>query len=147
MAQFEFNFDAIALREALTKLPDILAWEKLDPPAPAEIYIPTMHSKALQPEVSIVEGMRGAGKSFWTAVLADDKTRALIAKVGNIETSSQLIVKVGFGLDFDNQQFPNSQRIASLLDQGCTPDDIWRSVLLRAVLIVLEKNLFLSMTR
>ncbi len=142
MAQSEFNFDASALREALTKLPDTPAWEKLDPPAPAEIYIPSMHSKALLPEVSIVEGMRGAGKSFWTAVLADDKTRALIAKVGNIEISSQLIVKVGFGLDFDNQQFPSPQRIASLLNQGCTPDDIWRSVLLRTAFIVLEKRPF-----
>lgn len=142
MAQSQFNFDASALREALTKLPDTSAWEKLDPPTPAEVYIPLMHSKALLPEVSIVEGMRGAGKSFWTAVLADDKTRTLIANVGSIEIPSQLIVKVGFGLDFNNQQFPSPQRIASLLDQGCTPDDIWRSVLLRTVLIVLEKKPF-----
>lgn len=142
MAQSQFNFDASALREALTKLPDTSAWEKLDPPTPAEVYIPLMHSKALLPEVSIVEGMRGAGKSFWTAVLADDKTRTLIANVGSIEIPSQLIVKVGFGLDFNNQQFPSPQRIASLLDQGCTPDDIWRSVLLRTAFIVLDKNPF-----
>ena len=142
MAQSQFNFDASALREALTKLPDTSAWEKLDPPAPAEVYIPLMHSKALLPEVSIVEGMRGAGKSFWTAVLADDKTRTLIAKIGNIEIPSQLIVKVGFGLDFDNQQFPSPQRIASLLNQSCTPDDIWRSVILRTAFIVLEQRPF-----
>lgn len=142
MAQFEFNFDAVVLREALIKLPDTSAREKLDPPAPAEVYIPPMHSKALLPEVSIVEGMRGAGKSFWTAVLADDKTRTLIAKVGNIEIPSQLIVKVGFGLGLDNQQFPTSNRIISLIDRGCTPDDIWRSVLLRTGFIVLKKKPF-----
>lgn len=141
MAQFEFNFDAIALREALIKLPDTPAWEKLDPPAPSEIYIPPMHSKALLPEVSVVEGMRGAGKSFWTAVLADDKTRALIAKVWNIEISSQLIVKVGFGLNFDNQQFPSHKLIDSLLHKDCTPDDIWRSVLLRHALKALAEPL------
>jgi hypothetical protein len=142
MTQSGFNFDASALREALTKLPGTSAWERLNPPAPAEIYIPSMHSKALLPEVSIVEGMRGSGKSFWTAVLADDKTRTLIAEVGNIGIPSQLIVKVGFGLDFDNQQFPSPQQIASLLDEGCAPDDIWRSVLLRTAFIVLAKRPF-----
>lgn len=35
-------------------------------------HVPPTHSKALLPDCSIVEGMRGAGKSFWTAVLANE---------------------------------------------------------------------------
>jgi hypothetical protein len=134
------DFDAIAIRQALINLPLTHAKENLDPPAPAEIYIPQMHSKALLPEVSIVEGMRGAGKSFWTAVLANDKTRTLITEVVNIQRQSHWVVKIGFGLDLDNEQFPTGQRIASLMGKSCTPDDIWRSVLLRCALKTLEKS-------
>lgn len=141
MDESKFDFDTIALLEALINLPLTPAWENLSPPASAEIYIPIMHSKALLPEVSIVEGMRGAGKSFWTAILADDRTRKLVAGVANIHTLSHLIVKVGFGLDLDNKQFPNSNRIVLLMNKGCTPDDIWRSVLLRHALKALAKPL------
>lgn len=141
MNKSAFDFDAIAIRQALMNLPLTHAKENLDPPAPAEIYIPQMHSKALLPEVSIVEGMRGAGKSFWTAVLADDKTRTLISEVVNIQKQSHWIVRVGFGLDLDNKQFPTGQLIASLISEGCTSDDIWRSVLLRHALQALGKSL------
>ncbi len=141
MPRSGFEFDATALRQALIDLPLTNAKENLDPPAPAEIYIPQMHSKALLPEVSIVEGMRGAGKSFWTAVLANDKTRTLITEVAKTQRQSHLIVRVGFGLDLDNTQFPTDQLIASLIGKGCTPDDVWRSVLLRHALQVLAKPL------
>lgn len=141
MVQTEFNFDAIAIRQALIDLPLTHAKENLDPPAPAEIYIPQMHGKALLPEVSIVEGMRGAGKSFWTAVLANDKTRKLIAEVVKIQRQSDLIVKVGFGLALDDKLFPTSRLINSLIGKGCTPDNIWRSVLLRYALQALDKHL------
>lgn len=139
MTQPEFNFDPIALRQALIALPPTSAWENLVPPKQTDIYIPAQHNKALLPEVSIVEGMRGAGKSFWTAVLADDNTRALVSGVANIQLRSNLVVKVGFGLDLGNEIFPSAKRIASLMSQGCTPDDIWRSVLLRHLFTALDK--------
>lgn len=128
------------LRQALIELPLTPAWENLVPPKPTEIYVPLLHNKALLPEVSIVEGMRGAGKSFWTAVLADDNSRALVSGVANIERLSQLVVKLGFGLDLENKNFPTSKRIASLINQGCIADDIWMSVLLRHALKVLNKQ-------
>lgn len=133
--------DPIAIRQALIDLPLTPAWENLVPPKPSEIYLPDRHSKALLPEVSIVEGMRGAGKSFWTAVLADDNTRRLVSGVSNNQRLSNLAVKVGFGLDMANENFPNAIRINSLMSQGCTPDDIWRSVLLRHAFKVLDKSL------
>lgn len=134
------SFDPITLRQALINLPLTPAWESLVPPKPTEIYIPTQHNKALLPEVSIVEGMRGAGKSFWTAVLADNVTRTLVSDVANIQRLSHLEVRVGFGLALENESFPSAKRIASLMSQGCTPDDIWRSVLLRHLFKVLEKH-------
>jgi len=141
MTQPEFHFDPAALRQALSDLPLTTAKENLDPPKLTEIYIPAQHNKALLPEVSIVVGMRGAGKSFWTAVLANDKTRELVSNVAGIQPGSNLFVKVGFGLSEDNEDFPTNKRISSLMDQGCTADDIWRSVLLRHTLSALEKPL------
>ncbi len=135
------SFDPIAIRQTLIDLPPISAWENLSPPNPSQIYIPELHTKALPPEVSIVEGMRGAGKSFWTAVLADNDTRTLVSDVTNIQRLSKLIVRVGFGLDHDNEHFPDAKRITLLITQGCTPDDIWRSVLLRHTLKALGKPL------
>lgn len=141
MEKSKFAFNAIDIRQALINLPSVSAKEDLTPPLPAEIYIPSLHHKALLQEVSIVEGMRGAGKSFWTAVLLNDGTRKLVSGVANIQKLDQLIVKIGFGMSLDNDAFPNSKRLASLMHQGCTADDIWRSVLLRHLMQVLQESM------
>ncbi|MFH1131468.1 MAG: hypothetical protein V1754_09040 [Pseudomonadota bacterium] len=141
MAHPILAFDADLFRQELMKLPLTPAWENLDPPKLTDIYVPAMHSKALSPEISIVEGMRGAGKSFWTAVLADDKTRNFVSGAANIPGLSHVIVRVGFGLNLDNERFPTAKRITSLVEKGCSPDDIWRSVLLRYALKALNKPL------
>lgn len=139
MQKPEFAFNAVEIRQALIDLPLVSAKEDLDPPQPSEIYIPSLHSKALLQEVSIVEGMRGAGKSFWTAVLLNDKTRKLVSGVANIQKLDQLIVKIGFGMSLENDDFPAPKRVASLIEKGCTADDIWRSVLLRHLIKVVQK--------
>lgn len=135
------SFDPQIFRQALTHLPETAAWEKLEPPELTDIYVPSMHSKALSPEVSIVEGMRGAGKSFWTAVLADDQARKFVSDAASTKGLLDLIVKVGFGLSDENLDFPNAKRISFLLQNHCSPDDIWRSVLLRHALNALKDNL------
>lgn len=139
MQQPKFAFNAVDIRQALIDLPLVSAKEDLDPPQPSEIYIPSLHNKALLQEVSIVEGMRGAGKSFWTAVLLNDDTRKLVSGVANIQKLDQLIVKIGFGMSWENDVFPSNKRLASLMLKNCTADDIWRSVLLRHLLKVLLK--------
>jgi len=139
MSQQTFHFNALAIRQALIDLPLTSAWENLEPPKPSEIYIPLLHNKALLQDVSVVEGMRGAGKSFWTAVLANDDTRTLVANVANIQQLSKLIVRIGFGLSLDNENFPTAKRINTLMSGGCTAEDIWRSVLLRNLLKALTQ--------
>jgi len=133
-------YDSVSIRKALSELPLTPAWESLTPPNPAEIYVPLLHNKALLPEVSIVEGMRGAGKSFWTAVLADDSTRSIVSGVAHNDRLSGLAVKIGFGLDLDNIFFPSAKRISALLSKGCAANDIWMSVLLRHTYSVLGES-------
>ena len=103
--------------------------------------MPPLHSKALSPEASIVEGMRGAGKSFWTAVLLDDKARQFVWGAAKIPGLSNAIVRIGFGQDESNEHFPTARRMDSLLKKGCTPDDIWRGVLIRQALKSTAKSL------
>lgn len=45
----------------------------------SDVFIPAGHYKALHPQTMLVEGMRGAGKSFWTKVLSDPSLRRNLA--------------------------------------------------------------------
>lgn len=46
----------------------------------SDVFIPESHYKALLPQTMLVEGMRGAGKSFWTQVLYDSSLRSALAQ-------------------------------------------------------------------
>ncbi len=56
----------------------------LRPDSPPEtwkdVFVPPTHYKALNPQTMLVEGMRGAGKSFWTKVLYDPILRNSLAQ-------------------------------------------------------------------
>ena len=134
-------FAAAEYRGALRDLPNVAAWENLEPPQLSEISVPPTHNKALSPETTIVEGMRGAGKSFWTAVLANDTTRDFVAAEARLATNQQLVVRVGFGLDLSGDDFPSPQVMEALVDSRQAPDAIWRAVLLRHALKLLGKDL------
>jgi hypothetical protein len=45
----------------------------------SDVYVPQGHLKAIHPQIMLVEGMRGAGKSFWTKVLSETSLRKNLA--------------------------------------------------------------------
>lgn len=136
MKRIEFSEkERSALRAVLQALPDTVAQENLEPPRFSDIHVPQTHPKALSPDVSIVVGMRGSGKSFWTAVLAADRTRQFVSDSAALNSLKNLEVRVGFGLDQSNEQFPNASMIESLVAQGIEPICIWQAVLLRHALL------------
>lgn len=135
------QFDANTFRQALINLPPTQAKETLDAPQLSEIYVPPKHGKALSPEYNIVVGMRGAGKSFWTAVLNDEKTHRFVADAARVQGLANIVVRVGFGLDPSDKDFPNRASIESLLSRNYRPDAIWQAVLLRHALIYLNRDL------
>lgn len=122
---------ASQVRSVLRKLPDIAAQETLNPPELSRVYIPSGHHKALSLDASIVVGMRGAGKSLWTAVLSSDEHRAFVAEVTGIGRLAELEVRVGFGLDDSNKHFPSERVMASLLESNIDPLTIWQTVVLK----------------
>jgi hypothetical protein len=100
------------------------------------VYVPAGHHKALSLESSVVVGMRGAGKSLWTAVLSSDHHRDFVAALAGSPALGQAAVRVGFGLDDTNALFPNASVLAQIVKQGNDPFTIWKTVVLRHALHV-----------
>jgi hypothetical protein len=134
------RFDPKAARAALAALPDVAAQETLQPPSIAQVFVPKQHPKALSIDSSVVVGMRGAGKSFWTAVLATDAHRRFVAKLVGQPLLGDVKTRVGFGLDDTNTQFPGAEVIARLLKDGQEPIHIWFAVVIRHALDVLKEK-------
>ena len=68
------------IRIALSELPDDTMHGT--PPKPAEVYLPPSHRKAVHPNVMLVTGMRGSGKTFWWNALQDPQVRTLLGGFG-----------------------------------------------------------------
>jgi hypothetical protein len=74
------SIDFNAIRQGLRALPPASNYIpgqeiKLD-----DVLIVQSHRAALDPDRTLVVGNRGVGKSFWTHVLADPRTRAHVAQ-------------------------------------------------------------------
>ena len=128
-------------RSVLAQLPDVAAQESLEPPSLERIYVPMGHQKALSLDASIVVGMRGAGKSLWTAVLSSPEHRAFVANLIQSPALANVEVRVGFGLDTSNKHFPSEEVLKSLVAERHEPLSIWRAVVLRHALQVLDTPL------
>ena len=132
-------FDPLAARQALADLPELAAQENLTPPELARVYVPAQHLKALHLDASVVVGMRGAGKSWWTAVLASDTHRGFVSEQLRGSSLARVTARVGFGLDDTEADFPTPETLGALVDQNLDPVDIWQTVVLRHVLRTVEK--------
>ena len=133
-------FDPQAARIALALLPELAAQESLHPPDLTGVYVPAHHTKALLLDASVVVGMRGAGKSWWTAVLASQKHRQFVSSQLQSSTLSSVTARVGFGLDETETSFPRPETMIALLDEGIEPVSLWLTVVLHHALEVAEQE-------
>lgn len=96
---------------------------------PSFTYVPPTHARALDPEATLVEGMRGAGKSFWWSLLASDEHRKFVQEnYPEAQLPSGSVVSQGFGTAFANQSYPDSETLSKLV-KSFKPRTIWRAVL------------------
>lgn len=96
---------------------------------PAFTYVPPSHAKALDPEVSVVEGIRGAGKSFWWAQLASERHRSAIVKAfPEIRVGEGVKVVKAFGAQVSSADAP-SQDVLARLAASYPARAIWKAVL------------------
>ncbi len=84
------------IREGLAAIRRDVSHVVGQPPALPEILTPPSHALALDPDYPIVVGARGAGKSFWASVFADDVTRQAVAPFYPRLRLSDVVVRPGF---------------------------------------------------
>lgn len=136
----ETQFQPQSLRAALCELPLVAAQEGLDPPEVARIVVPASHLKALSLDSSVIVGMRGAGKSFWTAVLSSPEHRAFVAQSAQLADLRNIEVRVGYAEAPSSPDFPAKAKLRSLLAKGYEARDIWLAVVLRHALSLTNEH-------
>ncbi len=136
----DIEFQPEVIRTALCELELVAAQEGLEPPDVSRIVVPTSHIKALSLDSSVVVGMRGAGKSFWTAVLFSPKHRRFVAQSAQLSNLKELEVRVGYAEASSSPDFPSKARLGALLAEGYAPQQIWLAVLVRHALSLVEDN-------
>ena len=116
----------IALRESLPAVDQAGA---ADTRSPAFTFVPPSHAKALDVDSSVVEGIRGAGKSFWWAHLASPEHRRYIAAAfPDIRLGAAIEAVQAFGAQSVSTGAPSPDVLAALL-KSHPARAIWRTVL------------------
>jgi hypothetical protein len=90
-------------------------------------YVPPSHARAMEADAVLVEGIRGAGKSFWWGALSHDAHRRFVVSAfPETRLRPGTEVGVGFGLTTD-QRFPAKDVIGGLVTQY-DPRHVWKAV-------------------
>jgi hypothetical protein len=123
------SFDAEQIKNAIKEaLPDTDQASAEPNLAPGFSYVPQSHALALDWDISIVSGIRGAGKSFWWTYLASSKHRTYLAKafpeVGRIDADR---IAQGFG-GVRSDSFPSPEAISRMQKKRIESRFIWQSV-------------------
>ena len=117
---------AIKVRTAIELLPDGTSYgETLKL---SDVFFPQSHLKALHPNVAVVTGMRGAGKTFWWTALQKEPVRELIGDRDERSLiSGETELLAGFGVRQKIKEYPSKDVLGKLLDDGLDARIIWRT--------------------
>jgi hypothetical protein len=102
-------------------------------PNVAQLFTPATHRNALDPDVTLVVGGRGAGKTVWFKALQSTEHRELAASAYQLPKLSQAKVAAGHGAEFVAGSYPGPGMLKQLLALNCDPELIWQSVCLHAL--------------
>jgi hypothetical protein len=123
MTTYKFPLD---LREGLiAALPEETS-QYGETPNAGQMYLPASHAKALHPNNTLIQGMRGSGKSFWFQALQSGDLRKLIGTQTGLDANT--LVTVGFGQVPGGNRFPSKDTLIQLIKDGCEPRRIWQAV-------------------
>lgn len=94
------------------------------------LFTPDSHRLALDPDVTVVRGARGSGKTVWFKVLSDDGLRRIAADAYRLP---RLLSAHGFGTALAPDFYPSSEILRPLLSSGVEPSEVWTAVVLVAL--------------
>jgi hypothetical protein len=92
----------------------------------SRFYVPPTHTRALNPNNMLVEGIRGSGKSVWWATLQHERYRQLVADLLPRTELADIHCCAGFG-QTKSENYPSKQILANLLSTY-NPQDIWYTI-------------------
>lgn len=106
-------FPKIDMRQALLEaLPENDQTSSAPARTPKFTYVPPSHARALDPENTIVEGMRGAGKSHWWAALNTAEHRKYLASVfPETRISEKIEISQGYGVGSSPDAWPGKDTL------------------------------------
>jgi hypothetical protein len=137
--------DLTAIRVGLTALPDLAHHVAGTPVAPDQMFFPYSHGAALDPDVALVVGNRGVGKSFWASALAGEASRAAIADAYRGYRNQRRLdgLRVGFGFsgaEGGGNALISSAHISSVGPK--TPAALpWRAAVVRFLAPIVEREI------
>ena len=122
--------DAAKARAALIDLPEETSYGET--PDPKQVYLPRSHLKAMDLNVPLVTGARGAGKTFWWGALQRSGVRRLIdlSLVRSAPREDTRVV-TGFGAK-SSADYPGIDVLPMLMKEH-EPRVVWRTVAARHV--------------
>lgn len=120
------------VRIAISELPEETSHGR--PPNPADVYLPPSHRRALHPNVMLVTGVRGSGKTLWWSALQDPMIRMLLDRLlKGSPLTAETEVTAGFGVIEGPSDYPGPDELSGMLKDGIDPRLVWRTVHARHV--------------
>jgi hypothetical protein len=121
------------LRSGLLSINPDVSHRATEPPDPSEIYTPSHHISALNPDNSIVVGIRGAGKSFWAGALGGDDAREVVTSAYPELHLERYLIAYGF-TGFEGDPIAPSPDTAQQYTESADRARLfWRIVVFRAL--------------
>ncbi len=104
--------------------------ESNNPPAAKYFVVPSGHLRALDPNVELVRGGRGVGKSSWYQALTSEEHRSLLDRTPAAHVPRSLKTFRGFGNEKSLAEHPDRQIIEGILRRGTAPQALWTAIVL-----------------
>lgn len=118
------------LIDALSSAPDA----DTSTPDLRTMFTPSSHRLALDPDVTVVRGARGTGKTYWAKALTDPELREVASASYMMPRLGRIEVITGFAQGGgDDPVFPGKRALAALVSQGVDAKDLWSAVVLMAL--------------
>ena len=121
----------ISLRREL--LTAATSWQSDEKPSrSADIFFPPAHVRALALDRPLVIGMRGAGKSFWSEVLTDDRLRPTVTQFVKGYSALKHVCAIRWDQNggIFSTRLPDSGTLTTALKAGLEPRLLWQALTL-----------------